>query len=397
MPGVHKDYEQYYLALINMLKDFERNHLPQNPSHIKSYAELLQDQLQLMRKYPQIKSFVQLLQVCATHFTEVVTGQKTIQQVMFPFGRDDLVRAIYQKNLLAHHYNQTIASLVKDMSAASPSRVDILELGGGTGATTEAILTQCADKIHYTFSDINPQFVVRAKENFAQYAAVDTCILDINKPVMSKQFDLIIASNVLHTADDIRQCLLNIMPLLRDDGVLIINEATANSLFLAFTFGLFKQWHTNKDEYRIPASALLNPETWQKLLQDIGFAVDVSATPTEVDQSIFVAQLKKRPRPHPLVQKAVDAQKERELMPAQTANSDELLTLLARHVHCAATSLDLNQSLVHYGFDSLAAIHLAEQIKCELKINISPTVLLENVSISQLIHSVAKKKEELLC
>lgn len=397
MPGVHKDYEQYYLALINILKDFERNHLPQNPSHIKSYAELLQDQLQLMRKYPQIKSFVQLLQVCATHFTEVVTGQKTIQQVMFPFGRDDLVRAIYQKNLLAHHYNQTIASLVKDMSAASPSRVDILELGGGTGATTEAILTQCADKIHYTFSDINPQFVARVKENFAQYTAVDTCILDINKPVMSKQFDLIIASNVLHTADDIRQCLLNIMPLLRDDGVLIINEATANSLFLAFTFGLFKQWHTNKDEYRIPASALLNPETWQKLLQEIGFAVDVSATPTEVDQSIFVAQLKKRPRPHPLVQKAVDAQKERELMPAQTANSDELLTLLARHVHCAATSLDLNQSLVHYGFDSLAAIHLAEQIKCELKINISPTVLLENVSISQLIHSVAKKKEELLC
>ncbi|WP_454782596.1 SDR family NAD(P)-dependent oxidoreductase [Legionella sp. WA2022007384] len=397
MPGVQKDYEQYYLALINILKDFERNHVQQNPYQIKSHAELLHDQLQLMRKYPQIKSFVQLLQVCATHFTEIVTGKKTIQQVMFPFGRDDLVRAIYQKNLLAHYYNQTIASLVKDMSAASPSRVDILELGGGTGATTEAILTQCADKIHYTFSDINPQFVARARENFAQYTEVDTCILDINKPVMSKQFDLIIASNVLHTTDDIRQCLLSIIPLLRDDGVLIINEATANSLFLAFTFGLFKQWHTNKDEYRIPASALLNTETWQKLLQEIGFAVDVSATPTEIDQSIFVAQLKKRPRHHTLVQKVADSPKERELMPVQTANSDELLTLLARHVHCAATTLDLNQSLVHYGFDSLAAIHLAEQIKCELKINISPTVLLENVSISQLIHSVAKKKEELLC
>ncbi|RUR29272.1 SDR family NAD(P)-dependent oxidoreductase [Legionella qingyii] len=395
--GVHKDYENYYLALINMLKNFERSHLPQNPYQIKSHAELLHDQVQLMRKYPQIKSFVQLLRVCAMHFTEVVTGQKTIQQVMFPFGRDDLVRAIYQKNLLAHYYNQTIASLVKDISSARPNRVDILELGGGTGATTEAILTQCSDKVRYMFSDINPQFVARAKEYSTQYAEVDTCILDINKPVMSKQFDLIIASNVLHTADDMRQCLMNIIPLLRDDGVLIINEATANSLFLAFTFGLFKQWHTNKDEYRIPASALLNAETWQKLLQELGFAVDVFAMPKEVEQSIFVARLKNRPGHHTLLQKSVDSQNDRELMPAKTANSDELLTLLARHVHCAATTLDLNQSLAQYGFDSLAAIHLAEQIKCELKINISPTVLLENVSLSQLINSIAKKKEELLC
>ncbi|QMT59120.1 SDR family NAD(P)-dependent oxidoreductase [Legionella sp. PC997] len=394
---VQKDYEPYYLALINMLKDFERNHVSQNPHQIKSHVELLHDQLQLIRKYPQIKPFVQLLKVCGLHFTEVVTGQKTIQQIMFPFGRDDLVRGIYQKNLLAHYYNQTIASLVKDISDARHTQVDILELGGGTGATTEAILTQCAHKVHFTFSDINPQFVARAKEYFSKYAEVETCILDINKPMMNKQFDLIIASNVLHTTDNIRQCLLNIIPLLRKDGVLIINEATANSLFLACTFGLFKQWHTNKDEYRIPASALLHAETWEKLLQEIGFSVEMLAMPKEVDQSIFVARLKIGPRPHTLVQKAMVSQKERELMPAKTANSDELLTLFARHVHCATTTLDLNQSLVHYGLDSLAAIHLAEQIKGELKLNISPTVLLEPVSILQLINSIAKKKEELLC
>ncbi len=396
--GVCKDYEEYYFALMNCLKDFEQKHILENKYQIKSLTELLHDHLQLIKKYPQIKPFVQLLTVCAAQFTEVVTGQKTIHQVMFPFGRDDLVRAIYQKNLLASHYNQAIAAAVKDIIATRHKRVDILELGGGTGATTEAVLTQCSDQIHYTFSDINPQFVAQAKDYFSQYAGVETCILDINKPVMSKQFDLIIASNVLHTADDIRQCLMNIIPLLHDDGVLIINEATENSLFLAFTFGLFKQWHAQKDEYRISASALLNAHTWKKLLLEMGFAVDVYAMPKEINQSIFIATLKTRFRYKEQIQETLIYQKETQLISPKIANTDnELLTLLARHVNCSTATLDLNKSLTHYGFDSLAAIHLAEQIKCELEISISPTVLLENVSLSQLINTIEKKKEEILC
>ncbi|WP_392537576.1 SDR family NAD(P)-dependent oxidoreductase [Legionella sp. 227] len=396
--GVCKDYEKYYFALINRLKDFEQKHVPENKHQVKSDAELLQDHVQLIKKYPQIKPFVQLLTVCAAQFTEVVTGQKTIHQVMFPFGRDDLVRAIYQKNLLASHYNQAIASIVKEIVATRHHRVDVLELGGGTGATTEAVLTQCAHQIHYTFSDINPQFVAQAKDNFSEYAGVETCTLDINKPAMSQQFDLIIASNVLHTADDIRQCLMNIIPLLRDEGVLIINEATENSLFLAFTFGLFKQWHSQKDEYRISASALLNVHTWQKLLLEMGFAVDDYVMPKEINQSIFIAKLKTRLSYKEGIQETLIPQKETPLILPKIAGADnELLTLLARHVNCATANLDLNKSLTDYGFDSLAAIHLAEQIKCELEINISPTVLLENVSLSQLINTIEKKKEAVLC
>lgn len=396
--GVCKDYEKYYFALMNCLKDFEQKHVPENKHQVKSDAELLQDHVQLIKKYPQIKPFVQLLTVCAAQFTEVVTGQKTIHQVMFPFGRDDLVRAIYQKNLLASHYNQAIASIVKEIVATRHQRVDVLELGGGTGATTEAVLTQCANQIHYTFSDINPQFVAQAKDNFSEYAGVETCTLDINKPAMSQQFDLIIASNVLHTADDIRQCLMNLIPLLRDEGVVIINEATENSLFLAFTFGLFKQWHSPKDEYRISASALLHAHTWQKLLLEMGFAVDAYAMPKEINQSIFIAKLKTRLSSEEQIQETLIPQKETPLiLPKIAGTENELLTLLARHVNCSTANLDLNKSLTDYGFDSLAAIHLAEQIKSELGISISPTVLLEKVSISQLINIIEKKKEAVLC
>lgn len=215
---------------------------------------------------------------------------------------------------------------------------------------------------------------------------------------MSQQFDLIIASNVLHTADDIRQCLMNLIPLLRDEGVLIINEATENSLFLAFTFGLFKQWHSPKDEYRISASALLHAHTWQKLLLEMGFAVDAYAMPKEINQSIFIAKLKTRLSYEEQIQEALIPQKETPLiLPKIAGIENELLTLLARHVNCSTANLDLNKSLTDYGFDSLAAIHLAEQIKSELEISISPTVLLEKVSISQLINIIEKKKEAVLC
>ncbi|HCJ1109671.1 TPA: SDR family NAD(P)-dependent oxidoreductase [Legionella pneumophila] len=396
---LHSDYANYYRSLIKMLKDFEQKQgITTNQYQIKSLEHLLQQQFELIRKYPQIKPFVNLLMVCAKNLTAVVTGEKSIQQIMFPYGRDDLVRAIYQKNLLAKYYNQAIASVIKGHVAITNKPLDVLELGGGTGATTEAVLTQCLHNIRYTFSDVNPQFVTQAKKQFAHYEHIETCILDINEPLINKQFDLIIASNVLHTTNDIRQCLINIIPLLRDEGVLIINEATANSLFLAFTFGLFKQWHANKDEYRINASALLESPTWQRLLQEMGFDVHIHAMPLEIDQSIFVAKLKtgiiqtqKAPVPIIMENKSIVSG------PEFSRGDQQLLSLLARHLNCPVVSLNLNKSLAHYGFDSLAAIHLAEQIKCELGITITPTVLLDNIPLTKIISFIENKKEESLC
>ena len=396
---LHSDYVDYYRSLIKMLKDFEQKQgLTTNQYQIKSPEHLLLQQFELIRKHPQIKPFVNLLMVCAKNLTAVVTGKKSIQQIMFPYGRDDLVRAIYQKNLLAKYYNQAIATLIKGHVSMTNKPRDLLELGGGTGATTEAVLAQCSSNIRYTFSDVNPQFVTQAKKQFADYENIETCILDINEPLINKQFDLIIASNVLHTTNDIRQCLINIIPLLRDDGLLIINEATANSLFLAFTFGLFKQWHANKDEYRIKASALLESSTWLKLLQETGFDVHIHALPLEIDQTIFVAKLKTRiiqtqPTQVPIAME----NKSSVTMPELLIGDQQLLSLLARHLNCPVTSLNLNKSLAHYGFDSLAAIHLTEQIKCELGVTITPTALLDNIPLSKIISFIENKKEEVLC
>jgi hypothetical protein len=88
----------------------------------------------------------------------------------------------------------------------------ILEIGGGTGATTKRVLDALREAskpygermyYSYTWTDISPGFVASAKRTFAGTPGMEYGVLDIERDPLSQglegeSFDLVIACNVGH-------------------------------------------------------------------------------------------------------------------------------------------------------------------------------------------------------
>ncbi|KAH8646185.1 putative polyketide synthase [Xylariales sp. PMI_506] len=127
-------------------------------------------------------------------------------------GKTDPVEMLLTDHRIGHCYalQNGIAdpSEFLQLCAHSQPTMNILEIGAGTGATTEAVLNSLISKTgarmysRYTFTDISGGFFVSAKERFQKYGAIEYKLLDIEKDPSEQgfelaSFDLIIASNGL--------------------------------------------------------------------------------------------------------------------------------------------------------------------------------------------------------
>ncbi|KAL3470338.1 hypothetical protein BJX99DRAFT_267529 [Aspergillus californicus] len=131
--------------------------------------------------------------------------------------------------------------------------VQILELGGGTGATTEHLLddlVRCGVPFTYTFSDIAAPFVAAAKRKFAGRKNVEFEVIDIEKaPVesLTGKFHAVISANGIHTTKHLESSTRNIYKMLRPDGFTALIQFTRNMYCFDLTFGLFDGWWRFED------------------------------------------------------------------------------------------------------------------------------------------------------
>ncbi len=101
--------------------------------------------------------------------------------------------------------------------------------------------------------------------------------LDIEKPLadqglMPGGHDILIASNVLHATRSLERTLQNVKFLLRQGGMLVLNEILEPQDFLTITFGLLDGWWLAQDGARRTAdSPLLSPALWHAALEAEGF------------------------------------------------------------------------------------------------------------------------------
>jgi SAM-dependent methyltransferase len=161
-------------------------------------------------------------------------------------------------------------------------RVRILEIGAGTGATSEpvfaALRTRESAVEEYVFTDISKAFLTVAQKaladrpSYLRYEAFDIEVPAAQQGIALDRYDLVIASNVVHATKDIAQSLRNVKAVLRTNGLLLLNELTTNSWFHHLTFGLLDGWWRFEDrEIRIPGGPALRPEDWQGVLEAEGF------------------------------------------------------------------------------------------------------------------------------
>lgn len=209
-------------------------------------------------------------------------------------GEIDALETLMKDNVLAEIYNAVSfgkGDFLKLLAHSRPN-LRILEVGAGTGGTTEMILRSLArpDGLPaysvYTFSDISAGFFPQARERFSYASNIDYRAFDISKDPFEQGFkansyDVILAPNVIHATESLNKTLSNLQQLLRTGGLLVLTELCGVVRTPNYVFGNFSGWWLGEADGR-EWEPYVSVERWDHELKAAGFSgVDTAVLDTE--------------------------------------------------------------------------------------------------------------------
>src|SRR6266511_3389281 len=378
---------------------------------------------------PDQQAQIALLEACLKGLARILSGDQPVTEVMFPDSSMQLVEGVYRGNALADYFNEalgdTLAACVEHMlHAEKEHKIRILEIGAGAGGTTTTLLPllQRFPIDEYCYTDISKAFLMYAEEQYQpRFPALTTAIFDVSKPlalqsIPSDHYDVVIAANVLHATPNIRETLRNAKAALKNQGVLLLNEISAWSLFTHLTFGLLEGWWAPEDTaLRLPGSPGLAPGTWQKILAEEGF--ESICFPAEgahqFGQQIIAASsdgwVRQRLDKPPVVVSEHEPSVARITMPAtgvrEPAGAEEPLRekavsyfqkIVASTLKIRPDQIDPSRPLAEYGLDSILVGHLNYQLRKAFS-EIPGTLVFEVQSVDGLAdYFLENKRQEMV-
>ena len=250
---------------------------------------------ELLVSQPDAVTEIKLLERCGENLPRVLTGEIDPLSLLFPAQTTPTAADLYGHNPVAQALNDLIGQWI---AAATPTAepLRILEIGGGTGATTAKVLAALGDRpVDYTFTDISALFLTSATSQFGDRAGFSARTLNIEQDPLKQgfaagEFDLIIAANVFHATADLRQTLAHARTLLANGGQLALIELTAPLAFLDLVFGLTEGWWRFSDSDLRPSHPLIDRSTWITLLDSADFSSAAAHYLPESTGSIFSQQ-----------------------------------------------------------------------------------------------------------
>jgi acyl transferase domain-containing protein/acyl carrier protein/ubiquinone/menaquinone biosynthesis C-methylase UbiE len=411
----------------------KRNALPNNPSlALEAIWKEWEQTTSHWKQDPDKKAAVILVEACLRALPDILTGKQRATDVIFPQASMELVEGLFRGNLVADYFNEFLGnalvaiiqqrSVLEQSKHSDPTAIRILEIGAGTGGTTANILPKLKpfrQQIEeYCYTDISKAFLFHAEEHFAsQYPYIRTQLFDVEKPlaqqnIQAGQYDLVIATNVLHATKNIRQTLRNAKALLRKRGIILLNEISDKSLYAHLTFGLLEGWWLNEDDaLRIPGSPALYPEVWQRVLQEEGFYSVLFPAQSEhrLGQQIVIAEsdgIIRQKQEHtvktgelpeqPLRRVPVKSpQKEitQDLIKEKT--TEYFKTLVGKTLKIEASQIDSSEPLESYGIDSILIGQITSVLREEFD-EVKGTLFFEVQTIDALVEYFINNHKERL-
>jgi enoyl-CoA hydratase/carnithine racemase/NAD(P)-dependent dehydrogenase (short-subunit alcohol dehydrogenase family)/acyl carrier protein/SAM-dependent methyltransferase len=250
-----------------------------------SDAEFAQAIVEIREQCPALRPLLPLLEACISAYPGVLAGKALAPAVLFPGGRTDLVRPAYGQSAISRFYNDRVAAAVLFLAGPNRGPLRILEIGAGTGSTTVEVLGALARagvECEYWYTDLWDKLVNEAKARLGsahpnlRFAFFDVGI-DPADQGLRAEFDIVIATNVLHATPDLHTTLRHTKKLLPPGGALVLNESVEVQEYSTYTFGLLPGWWNATDRHeRLADSPLASASRWPVLLRDEGF-VEVHA------------------------------------------------------------------------------------------------------------------------
>lgn len=351
--------------------------------------------------------FVVLIDQCIAHYPAVLAGDQNAAEVLFPGGATHLVAPLYRNNPIVDRYNvrtaQELVTCVKEILRYR-DRVRIFEIGAGTGGTSRGVLAALAgdaSRVDFVFTDLSSGLVRQAKNElgpqypFAQFRTFDAGAAPASQGILEQDYDVVLASNVLHATRNIAVCLQHVHSLLRDGGVLLLNESIRLYDFSTLTFGLTEGWWLFDDvEARLPHSPLLDERRWRQALVECFDKVDLAADEMDAPQAVFIATARSRTTVRTNVMPA-EINKPLYLGTATNGAADTAPLQRTIHRHLAAVlgvgvaDVDPERRFSELGVDSITGADLVRRINESLHTTLLVTVLYDHSSVWHLARYVA--------
>ncbi|MBN8905721.1 MAG: methyltransferase, partial [Rhodospirillales bacterium] len=233
-----------------------RPHAAAADPDLRDPAALCRD---LAARHPDHAAEIDLVARCGAALPAVLDGSRDPLELLF--GGDG-AHGAYRESPLATHLNAVAAAVAR---GARPARV--IEIGGGTGATTAALRAALPAGTDFLFTDLSPAFLAAAERRFG----VRTAPLDITRDPAAQgiepgTWDRVVAANVLHATPDLAQAVRHAAALLSRRGCLLLVEGTAALARLDLTFGLTEAWTRQDDRALRPAHPLVDAAAWHAVL-----------------------------------------------------------------------------------------------------------------------------------
>ncbi|KAI0013521.1 hypothetical protein F4779DRAFT_640909 [Xylariaceae sp. FL0662B] len=239
----------------------------------------------LCEPYGDIIDFV-LLNAMGKHLPSIVKGEMSAIEIGM---KDGYLAKFYANALGIGEYPRQLGRVIKQITHRFP-RMNMLEIGAGTGAATSAVFEEIGLTFSsYTYTDISPGFFGQAQKRFrSQSSRMVYKVLDISKDPRAQgytdhSYDLVIASLVLHATHCLEQTMRNTRRLLRPNGWLVVMELTSNDVARSGTiFGAFHGWWLGSNDGR-PLGPAVSGAEWDSLLRNTGFSGCDTITSTASD------------------------------------------------------------------------------------------------------------------
>ncbi len=255
----------------------------------------------LRKTHPASARTMELVSLCGESLDQVLTGRLEAQELLFGPNGMECLGDFYRDAVVTSYYNQLIAEVAATAAReqSGTAKLRILEFGAGTGGTTAWVLPKLPQgAADYVFTDVSPFFLSRAQQQFAGQQDLHFARLDIETGVSEgdlpyREFDIIIAADVLHTAADVREAIQTMRRWLAPHGLILLLEATRNVIWTDIVFGLFPGWWKSEGPDAPIRHACLSSEQWIEVLRDEGLDDLVTLPELECERpgfgTVFVA------------------------------------------------------------------------------------------------------------
>jgi acyl transferase domain-containing protein/NADPH:quinone reductase-like Zn-dependent oxidoreductase len=262
----------HYIANIRRLADqANAGHIPQLSSGER--RQRLQELCDENGQYVEVKA----LQRLHENMADVVEGRRSGEAVLAEGG---LLADFFENSLFLTGVQAQLAALFDLMGHANPN-LRILELKGGEGKTAGSVLEalNSGNGIKryrdYTLTDTTDGALQTTQTRLAKYGDVKFSVLDIEQSPLEQGFeaayDVVLASQAMHTASSIAKALENARRLLKADGKLVLVEVTGSSAMVDLVGGAQAGYWHGVGDGRVQRP-FLDVAAWEVALRSAGFS-----------------------------------------------------------------------------------------------------------------------------